>query len=177
MQRTILSSFVDGAPTPLMLKPKKKTEKDASVACLSTATLCHYIGQVLIVMHALFPDHSDWQGMRKDQFSFWWSEMRASFKKASYRFQQAYSGEAIFGESNVICPLYQVLDHVGIALSKTEDYWKICDLQHIMHNLVNVAKVGDSKLDQRCWVGMLSNCTGCGGEIKFQDYNDWKFDY
>jgi hypothetical protein len=132
---------------------------------------------VLIVARALFTDHSDWQGIRKDQFPFWWSEMRASFKKASDRFQKTYSGEAIFGESNVIFPLYQVLDHVGIALSKTEDYWKICDLQHIMHNLVNVAKVGDSKLDQRCWVGMLSNCTGCGGEIKFQDYNDWKFDY
>jgi hypothetical protein len=46
-----------------------------------------------------------------------------------------------------------------------------------MHNLVNVANVGDNKLDQRCWEGMSSNCIGRGGEIKFQDYNDWKFDY
>jgi hypothetical protein len=96
--------------------------------------------------------------MRKDQFLFWWSEMRASFKKSSDRFQQTYYGEAIFGKSNAMCPLYQVLDHVGIDLSKTKDYWKICDLQHIMHSLVNVAKVGDNKLDQRCWVGMSSNC-------------------
>jgi hypothetical protein len=49
--------------------------------------------------------------------------MHASFKKASYRFQQTYSREAFFGETNVICPLYQVLDHVSIDLSKTEDYW------------------------------------------------------
>jgi hypothetical protein len=49
----------------LILKPRKKTEKDASVACLSTATLCHYIGQVLIVTRGLFPDHSDWQGMKR----------------------------------------------------------------------------------------------------------------
>jgi hypothetical protein len=161
----------------LILKPRKKTEKDASVACLSTATLCHYIGQVLIVARDLLPHHSDWQGMRKDQFPFWWSEMRASFKKASYRFQQTYSGEAIFGDSNVICPLYQMIDHVGIDLSKTEEYWKNCVLQHIMHNLVNVAKVGDNKLEQRCWVGMPYNCIGRGGEIKFQDYTDWKFYY
>jgi hypothetical protein len=147
----------------LIFKPRKKTEKDASVACLSTATLCHYIGQVLIVTRDLFPDQSDWQGMRKDQFPFWWSKTRASFKKASDRFQQTYSGEAIFGESNVICPLY---------ISKTEDYWKICDLQHIVHSLVNVAKVGDNKLDQNCWVGISFNCIGCGGEIKFQYYND-----
>jgi hypothetical protein len=43
--------------------------------------------------------------------------------------------------------------------------------------LVNAAKVGDNKLEQRCWVGMSSNCIGLGDEIKFQDYNDWKFDY
>jgi hypothetical protein len=114
--------FCRWCSTTLIMKPRKKTEKDASVACLSTATLCHYIGQVLIVTRDLFPDHSDWQGMRNDKFSFWWSEMRASFKKASDRFKQTYSGEAIFGESNVICPLYQVLDHVDIELSKTEDY-------------------------------------------------------
>jgi hypothetical protein len=73
--------------------------------------------------------------------------------------------------------LYQVLDHVGIYLSKTDDYWIFFDLQHIMHSTVNVAKVGDSKLDQSCRVGMSSNCIEHGGEIKFQDYNDWKFDY
>jgi hypothetical protein len=73
--------------------------------------------------------------------------------------------------------LCKVLDHIVIDLSKTEDYWKICDLQHIMHSLVNVDKVGDNNLDQRCWVGMSSNCIGRGGEIKFQDYTDWKFDY
>jgi hypothetical protein len=78
--------------TTLILKPQKKTEKDANVACLSTATLCHCIGQVLIVSRDLFLDHSDWQGMRKDQFPFWWSEMRASFKKASNGFQQTYYG-------------------------------------------------------------------------------------
>jgi hypothetical protein len=72
--------------------------------------------------------------------------MRASFKKASDRFQQTYSGKAFFGESNVICPLYQVLEHVCIDLSNTEDYWKICDLQHIVHSLVNVTKVGDTNL-------------------------------
>jgi hypothetical protein len=82
--------------------------------------------------------------------------MRASFKKASDRFQQTYSGEAIFGENNVSCLLYQVLDHVGIDLSKTKYCWNICDLQHIMHSLVNVAKVGDNTLDQSCWVGMSS---------------------
>jgi hypothetical protein len=120
--------FCHWCSTTLILKPRKKTEKDASIACLSTDTLCHYIGQVLIVMRALFPDHSDWQGMKKYQFPFWWSEMRASFKKASYRFQQTYSGEEIFGESNIICPLYQVFDHVGIDLIKMEDYWNICDL-------------------------------------------------
>jgi hypothetical protein len=132
---------------------------------------------VLIVTRDTFPDHSDWQGMRKDQFPFWWREMRASFNKASDRFQQTYSGETLFAERNLICPLYQVLDHVGIDIIKTEDYWKICDLQHIMHNIMNVAKVGDNKLAQRCWVGMSSNCIGRGGGIKFQDYNDWKFDY
>jgi hypothetical protein len=163
--------------TTSILKPRKKTEKDARVSCLSTATLCHYIGHAPIVTRDLFPDHSDWQGMRKDQFLFWWSEMRASFKKAPDRFQQTYSGDGIFGESNAICPLYQVIDHVGIDISKTEDYWKICDLKHIMHSLVNVAKVGENKLDQHCWVGMPSNCIGRSGEIKFQDYNDWKFDY
>jgi hypothetical protein len=103
--------------------------------------------------------------------------MRASFKKASDRFQQTYSGEEIFGESNVMCPLYRVLYHVGINISKTEDYRKICDFQHIMHSLVNVAKVGDNNLDQHCLVGMSSNCIGRVGEIKFQDHNDWKFDY
>jgi hypothetical protein len=73
--------------------------------------------------------------------------------------------------------LYQVLDRVGIDLSKTEDYCTICDLQHIMHSLVNVAKVGYNKLEQRCLICMSSNYIGCGGEIKFQDYNDRKFDY
>jgi hypothetical protein len=58
--------------TTLIMNPQKKTEKDASVACLSTAALCHYIGQDLIATRDLFPDHSDWQGMRKDQFPFWW---------------------------------------------------------------------------------------------------------
>jgi hypothetical protein len=45
--------------TTLILKPGKKTEKSASVDCLSTVTICHYIGQVLIVKRDLFPGHSD----------------------------------------------------------------------------------------------------------------------
>jgi hypothetical protein len=57
-----------------------------------------------------------------------------------------------------MCPLYRVLDHVGIDLSKTEDYLKMCDVRHIIHSLVDVAKVGDNKLEQRCWVGMSPNC-------------------
>jgi hypothetical protein len=34
--------FCRWCSTTLILKPRKKTEKDASVACLSTATLCQY---------------------------------------------------------------------------------------------------------------------------------------
>jgi hypothetical protein len=49
----------------------------------------------------------------------------------------------------------------------TKDYWKICDFQHIMHILVDVAKVVDSKLEQPCWVSISSNCIGRGGEVKF----------
>jgi hypothetical protein len=56
--------FCRWCSTTLILKPRKKIEKDASVACLFTATRCHYIGQVLIGKRDLFPDHSDWQGMR-----------------------------------------------------------------------------------------------------------------
>jgi hypothetical protein len=58
---TYFINFCRSCSTTLILKPQNKTEKDASVACLSTGTLCC----------DLFPDHSDRQGMRKDQFPFW----------------------------------------------------------------------------------------------------------
>jgi hypothetical protein len=36
-------------------------------------------------------------------------------------FNKPTLGGAFIGDSSVVCPLYQVLDHVGIDLSKTED--------------------------------------------------------
>jgi hypothetical protein len=49
-------------------------------------------------------------------------------------------------------------------------------LKYISRNLVWDAKIeGNPKLQQRCWVGMSNSCIGQGGEVKFQDYNEWTY--
>jgi hypothetical protein len=103
--------------------------------------------------------------------------MRASFTTESTHFQATFSGDAFFGEGNNIHPCYRNLVYNKVNLAKSEQNWKICDVKHVRHNLVQNTTLQRSALQSCSWIGMTSNCIGCGGEVKFQDYNEWTFGY
>jgi hypothetical protein len=102
--------------------------------------------------------------------------MQEAFVKESQHFQLSHSGDLIFGATK-IRPLYKDNGNKPIRDdSEIKDFIQACDLKYIIRNLVRDATIeGNQKLQQRCWVGMSNSCIGRGGEVKFQDYNEWTY--
>jgi hypothetical protein len=147
-----------------------------SIRCCTTSTLAQYVGQHLKKIRQDHPQHPDWKDLRASDSPSWWTPMREAFVKESQHFQLSHSGDLIFGATK-IRPLYKDNGNKPIRDdSEIKDFIQACDLKYIIRNLVRDATIeGNQKLQQRCWVGMSNSCIGRGGEVKFQDYNEWTY--
>ena len=169
--------WVATTPIPVRFTDDLLPVNDDSKRCCTTNTLAQYIGQHLKAVRLLHPNHPDWQQQntsRSPDGPLWWPSMRDAFMKESQRFQLTISGDVIFGDTKTR-PLY--MDNGNGLLqddSLIQDYIGYIDLKYILRKLVCGASIsGNQKLQQRCWLGITNSAIGRGGEIKFQDYNEW----
>ena len=66
----------------------------------------------------------------------------------------------------------------------TEQEWDVeehplsrCDLKSVMLALIKGAHKRNNNLEMAAMINSTYRAVGRGGEVKFQTYNDWKFDY
>jgi hypothetical protein len=90
-----------------------------------------------------------------------------TFEKECDRYHLHLGSEYIFG----------VNGNSNVGQAVINDYVSMIDhLATILRKLLKDARLDcnqNGKLQQRCWITVLFLAIGRGGEIKFQDFNDW----
>ena len=83
-------------------------------------------------------------------------------------------GDLQFGTRNLL-PLYR--DN-GSSLGDCRNignYLPSCDLKHVLMSLLKKAKRGGRFLQEACWVSLLNDAIGRGGEIRLQNFSHWEW--
>jgi hypothetical protein len=134
--------------------------------CLTASVLTGYVGKYLKYLRDLYPNHPDWKGMRD-----WWTRMRESIETNATNNQIKWQGSYEFGAADVR-PLY-----LDLGAKEGEHNLKFCDLKHIVIALVERATPHNKNIEMAAKIVMTYDSVARGGEVKFQKYTDWSFDY
>jgi len=141
--------WVSSTPIPKFfddqLKPRlNNSNQEGTVKLLLKSTLTKYVGKVILMIRNKFPQHPDFASLRSNSdVPLWWTKLRPIFER---------------------------------ECDRVNDYISLIDLRYILMKLMHEASIGcdrNGKLQQRCWLIFAYQAVGRGGEIKFQDYNDW----
>lgn len=165
-----LAVFALARPIPIKfdenLQPTTETNR-----CLTASVLTGYVGKYLKYLRDLYPNHPDWKGMRDDEFPQWWTRMRESIETNATNNQIKWQGSYEFGAADVR-PLY-----LDLGAKEGEHNLKFCDLKHIVIALVERATPHNKNIEMAAKIVMTYDSVARGGEVKFQKYTDWSFDY
>ena len=170
---TAFAGWAATTPIPHYFDDNLQPTRDNENECCATGTLINYLGQFLQTIREKFPHHVEWRNIGKSESPEWWTDIRGAFKRESTRYQMFESGDAVFGGEETR-PLYRDL---GIEGGKKDDPHSQCDLSYVLTNLFNSAKPGNNNLETSLQILMTYDSIGRGGEVKFQDYVDWTYDY
>ena len=149
--------------------------------CLSADTKIQYIGKHLKDLRLnIVPKHPDFEGLKnvdRDHPS-WWTDLRTRFEEEAGRFKAKNPGDEVFGHPDVI-PLYRDLRHRrgGNDVDWEDDPRVMVDVRMVMLSLVKKKSKHDSNIEFANWIYDVFDGCGRTGEVKFQYYNDWRFDY
>eukprot|EP00804_Cyclotella_cryptica_P012195 CCRYP_009881-RA/>CCRYP_009881-RA protein AED:0.04 eAED:0.01 QI:0/0/0/1/1/1/2/0/500 len=148
------------------------TNEDDNHCCMTT-TLLNYIGQHLnYIRVTVYPDHPDFKNLKKDEHPPWYTAFRADFTSACNKFQLLSTGDHLF-EGHDTQPLYR---DVGDGKYGVNPFGK-CDLKRIMTKIFKTATPSNKKHEKAAWIITTQEAIGRPGECKFQDFNDWSYDY
>lgn len=180
-----MCNWVETRPIPIFfdrdLKPTTNTKR-----CCKETTLAGYMGQILQWLRRQLPDHEEFADLDpKDDKAApeWWTYLRKSFIENCIKFQNVQGGDFTFGTED-IRPLYRDLgcgyegdENPDYEWDKDEHPMSHCDLKAIMINLLKKANKQNGNLEMAAMIIATSRGVGRGGEVKFQNYNDWNFDF
>lgn len=117
------------------------------------------------------PDHPDWIGKKENEYPSWWTEIRPKIMDRAQNNQIKWQGTFSFGVPGIRA-LYLDLDaHDG------DHPLKYCDLKHVILALVKEAKPSNKNIEMAAKIMMTYDSVARGGEVKFQKFSDWSFDY
>ena len=169
--------FCASTAIPARFDENLNAKKEGSMAMLTMTTLAKYIGKVKDEVRRKYPDHTDWQQLKKDDDPSWYSPMLAGFKTMCTRFQLTLSPDFVFGEKPIRALYADNGNNLPSDESKINDYISVIDLKYINQKLVNNSTLeGNQKLQQRAWLTTSYSAAGRGGEVKYQDFTEWTFD-
>jgi hypothetical protein len=151
---------------------EKLVGRDPNKCCV-TSTLRTYIGKHLLhIRRCVAPQHPDFVGLKVDEYPPWYTKLRKDFSDEADRFQKMHPGDQLFGEVD-IRPLYHDLGGRG-----EEDHpLKGCHLKGVIISLVKKALPNNNCLEIASQVSNADDAVPRGGEIKFQNFNEWKYDH
>jgi hypothetical protein len=176
--------WVSSTPIPKFfddqLKPRlNNSNQEGTVKLLLKSTLTKYVGKVILMIRNKFPQHPDFASLHSNSdVPLWWTKLRPIFERECDRYHLRLDSEQYaFGET-ATCPLYITNSSFYIPVDEglVNDYISLIDLRYILMKLMHEASIGcdrNGKLQQRCWLIFAYQAVGRGGEIKFQDYNNW----
>ena len=150
--------------------------------CLGSDTKIQYIGKHLKDLRLnIVPKHPDFDGLKDvdRDHPTWWTDLRTRYADEADRFKAKNPGDEVFGHPDVI-PLYRDLRHRrgGKDVDWIPDDPRVMvDVRMVMLSLVKKKSTHDSNIEFANWVYDIFDACGRGGEVKFQNYNDWRFDY
>ena len=138
--------------------------------------LSKYIGKVISQIRRKFPQHPDFADLRADEVPQWWTKLRPLFETECIRFHFLLLGsDFTFGET-ATRSLYQDNGNKNSGKLVINDYISAINLYSILRRLMKDASLDcnrGGKLQQRCWLAILYQAVGRGGEIKRQDFTEW----
>lgn len=180
-----LCNWAESRPIPIHFD-ENLNPTTATTRCCTEDTLAGYVGQILQWLRRQIPHHEEFVGLHpKDHKAApeWWSHLRSSFIENCVKFQNVNCGDHTFGLEE-IRPLYRDLGWSYEPDTDRESEWNIsehplsrCDLRSVMLRLVKSANKQNNNLEMAAMINSTYRAVGRGGEVKFQTYNDWKFDY
>lgn len=165
-----LAIFALSRPIPIMFDANLKPTTDTN-RCVTGQTLVEYIGKYLKKLREIDPDHADWKNLKPTEFPPWWTVMRKSILNRSYDNQIKWQGEFEFGAAD-IRPLY-----LDLGAVKGDNPLRFCDLKHVIMALVKHADPSNKNIEMAAKIIMTYDSIARGGEVKFQKFTDWSFDY
>ncbi len=146
--------------------------------CLGATTKIQYIGKHLDDLRRnVVPNHPDFEGLKEVEHPDWWTQLRKGYTDEANRFQAKNPGDEVFGHPDVI-PLYRDLRHRrGGKDDWPDDPRVMVDVRMILLSLWKKKETGDQNMEFSNLVYDTFDACGRGGEVKFQNYNDWRFDH
>lgn len=159
------------------LQPRS-SNREGPVRLLMPSSLTKYVGKTVKLIRNKFPGHPDFDGLKENEVPKWWTTMRPLFETQVTRFHMCLGSDFTFGDTTVR-PLYSDNGNGPVAEGPGApeiEYVSKIDLYSILHKQMkdsNLHTHENGTLQQRCWIVILFNAVGRGGEIKFQDFSDW----
>jgi len=165
-----LAQFVLKQPIPIHFNDDLQPTSESN-RCLTATVLTGYIGKYLKYLRKIDPDHPDWIGKKENEYPSWWTEIRPKIIDRAQNNQIKWQGKLSFGVPGIRA-LYLDLDaHDG------DHPLKYCDLKHVIMALVKEAKPSNKNIEMAAKIMMTYDSVARGGEVKFQKFSDWSFDY
>lgn len=154
------------------LQPTRNNNNNNNVPCCTTDTIIGYIGQHYWAIRAAFPQHPEWINLGTTDHPAWWTNLRTAFITESSRYQMFDAGDNnVFGGYKTK-PLYP-----NLGGGNADDISSQCDLMYVLRNLLKTAKVGNNNMELSLQILLTFDSIARGGEVKFQDFTDWGWDY
>jgi hypothetical protein len=145
------------------------------IRLLMPTTLVKYIGKVVMKIRDTFPQHTDFTNLGAHEVPQWWAAMIPQFTTECVRYHMRLGTEYTFGATSCQ-PLYEDNGFTGNCGPNITDFISLIDINSITRKLMKDAVINcdrNGKLQQRCWLALLYQAVGRGGEIKHQDFTEW----
>jgi hypothetical protein len=151
------------------LQAKDPTKKRV----LTLPTLELYVGQHFKVVRTMFPNHRDWKHLSRDEFPRWYTTMKQNFRKEVLRNQITTGDDVTFGLDDCQ-PLYKDNGTPVVPDVDINEFVSYIDLKKILLRLMT-SRAGAKPFQQRCVLILAGECIARGGEVRYQNYNDWQY--
>ena len=163
--------FVLAQPIPLKFDDNLNPTTNTSRACVGT-TLVGYLGKYFKEMRRVDPDHPDWKDLiRNDTFPRWYTALRSSMEERAASNQITWQGAYEWGVTGKR-PLY-----IDLGATKGDNPLKFCDLKYVVTSLFTNANHNNENVAMAAKIVSTADAVARGGEVKFQKYTEWDFDF
>lgn len=168
-------TFATAQPIPINFDDDLNPRGQSNRCCVAT-TLTGYGGKYLKRLREIYPDHPDWKDLRGNEVPKWWTALRAAMFARCSDNQMKWQGKYEWGTTGKR-PLY-----IDLGVDLGEDPEKSnplqrCDLKHVIAALVQNAGPHNSNVTTAAQICSAYDAVARGGEVKFQKFTDWSFDY